>query len=238
MRPQYVMFLAFALLTGNFLCLIIDGAWFGSTDLTLMGYLTGMNNLQTASWTAIFTVPYNFFTHGFPKMILWDFSFFSGALEIVRWFLFVLSIGAIYALAQEQVYLAGDRILFKSITFKWNLRRGIVGIISVTLFILAITIVTFITGSGIMSIYILMILPGLIDKVIELRGMSASSLEVLFINLVPFTTFLVFFIFYFLLTFKIIMFINSIDTKIWNKIPNRIKGEPMIIKNNSARQTI
>lgn len=101
MSKNFWMFLAFCLLVGNFLCLIMDGAWFQSADVTLMGYLTGMTNLQTASWTAIFTVPFNIFTHGFPKLILWDFSFLQGGLGIIRWFLFIFSIGAIFALAQE-----------------------------------------------------------------------------------------------------------------------------------------
>lgn len=101
MSKNFIMFLAFCLLVGNFLCLIIDGVWLQTEDVTLMGYLTGMNNLQTASWTAIFTVPFNFFTHGFPKMILWDFSFLQGGMGIIRWFLFIFSIGAIFAMAQE-----------------------------------------------------------------------------------------------------------------------------------------
>lgn len=99
MRPQFIMFLAFCLLIGNILCLIMDGAWLGATDVTLMSYLTGMTSLQTASWTAIFTVPYGFFTHGLPRMLLWDFSFFSGSWAIVRWILFTISIGAIFAVA-------------------------------------------------------------------------------------------------------------------------------------------
>jgi hypothetical protein len=95
------MFLVFCLLIGNFLCLIIDGVWFQADDVSLMGYLTGMNNLKTASWTMIFTVPFNFFTHALPRMLLWDFSFLSGGLSIVRWFLMVISVGAIWAVAQE-----------------------------------------------------------------------------------------------------------------------------------------
>ena len=101
MKPHFVMFLAFILLIGNMLCCIIDGAWLGSDDVTLLGYLTGMNNLQTSSWTAVFTVPFNFFTHGFPKLILWDFSFFTGNWQIIQYILCVISIGAIYAMAQE-----------------------------------------------------------------------------------------------------------------------------------------
>lgn len=99
MRPQYIMFLAMCLLLGNIICVVIDGAWLGAADATIMGYLTGVTNLQTASWTAIFTVPFAFFTHGLPKLLLWDFSFFSGSWAIVRWILFIFSIGAIWAIA-------------------------------------------------------------------------------------------------------------------------------------------
>jgi hypothetical protein len=98
------MFLASVLLIGNLLCLIIDGSWLGSTDATVMGYLTGGITLNSASWTAIFTIPFAFFTHGFPRLISWDFSFFSGGLGIIRWFLFIISIGAIWAVAQEFRY--------------------------------------------------------------------------------------------------------------------------------------
>lgn len=101
LSKNFVMFLAFCLLVGNFLCLVIDGVWFQADDVNLMGYLTGMNNLGTGSWATVFTAPIGFFTHGFPKMIMWDFSFLQGSFQIVQWFLFIFSIGAIFAMAQE-----------------------------------------------------------------------------------------------------------------------------------------
>lgn len=102
MSHKFIMFLAMILIVGNLMCLIIDGAWLGANDLTLMQYLTGMNALQTASWTAIFTVPVGFFTHGLPKMLFWDFSFFDGAAgQLIRWLMFVITIGAIWAVGQE-----------------------------------------------------------------------------------------------------------------------------------------
>jgi hypothetical protein len=100
MRPQLIMYLAFCLLTGNLLCLMMDGAWIGAEDVNLMGYLTGMSNLQTASWTVIFTVPIGFFTHGLPRMLLWDFSFFYGSWELIRWLMMAISIGVLWGVAQ------------------------------------------------------------------------------------------------------------------------------------------
>lgn len=100
MNHKFVFFLAFTLLTCNILCLIIDGAWLGAEDLSLMQYLTGMSG-SSLNWTAIVTLPIGFVTHGLPKMLFWDYSFLSGGLGIIRWLLMFISIGAIWALAQE-----------------------------------------------------------------------------------------------------------------------------------------
>jgi len=99
MSKQFIMFLAFVLLVGNILCLILDGDWIGSTDVGILQALTGMKSLETATYSSIFTVPYNFLTTGFPKLITWDFSFLQGSLGIIRWFLFIISIGAVWAMA-------------------------------------------------------------------------------------------------------------------------------------------
>lgn len=101
MRPQYIMFLAFALIVGNLLCLIIEGGYFGAEDVTLMNYLTGYSGVEAAGTWAVPKMIAGFFTHGFPKLIMWDFSFFSGGLAIIKWILFVFSIGAIYAIARD-----------------------------------------------------------------------------------------------------------------------------------------
>lgn len=101
MHNKFIMFLACMLLVGNMACLVADGAWLGAEDLNLMQYLTGYSTTETMSWTAVIMVPVAFFTHGLPKLIFWDFSFFSGELAIIRWFLFIVSIGAVWAVAQE-----------------------------------------------------------------------------------------------------------------------------------------
>jgi hypothetical protein len=95
------MYLAFCLLVGNFLCLILDASSFGSTDLNLMNYLLNYSSTQTSNGIPVITASVFFFTHGLPKMLLWDFSFLSGGLQIVRWFLMILSIGAVWAIAQD-----------------------------------------------------------------------------------------------------------------------------------------
>jgi len=101
MRPQMIMFFALILIVCNLMCLIMDGAWLGAEDLSLMNYLTGYDSFQSAGVFAIVTVPFGFFLHGVPKMLFWDFSFLSGGLEIIKWVMMTLSIGAVFALGIE-----------------------------------------------------------------------------------------------------------------------------------------
>lgn len=99
MRPQMVMFFIFVLLVGNFLCLIADGDWFSATDTSEVSTLVG-HNVDSSGGIPIFSQVVGFFQM-FWKAISWDFSFLEGGLQIIRWFLFVLTIGAVYAMAQE-----------------------------------------------------------------------------------------------------------------------------------------
>jgi len=101
MRHTFIMYLAFSLIVCNLTCLIIDGAWLGAEDLTLMQNLTGFGSIKAAGMFGVFTMFVGFLTHGLPRLIMWDYSFLSGGLQIIRWILFTFSIGAMWAIAQE-----------------------------------------------------------------------------------------------------------------------------------------
>ena len=100
MRPQWITFLAFVVFASNILCAIIDGVWLANTDMNLMNYLTGYS-----SWfqgiIPIVAPAVGFLTHGLPKLILWDFSFLSGGLGILKWILMSISVGTIFGIVQE-----------------------------------------------------------------------------------------------------------------------------------------
>ena len=99
MRPQMVMFFIFILLVGNLLCLMADGDWIGTEDTSQMNTLVG-TQIDSSGGIPIVSQVVGFFKM-FWKAISWDFSFLEGSLQIVRWFLFVLTVGAVYAMAQE-----------------------------------------------------------------------------------------------------------------------------------------
>jgi len=49
---------------------------------------------------AIPKMAWGFFTHGIPKLILWDYSFLEGEWAIVKWvILYPISAGVVYGMA-------------------------------------------------------------------------------------------------------------------------------------------
>lgn len=89
------MFLAFVLLVGNLLCVLLEGGALGPEDLSLMNYLTGYTGVEAAGAWGVPKMILGFFTTGFPRLIMWDFSFFQGGYELIRWLLMSITIGAI-----------------------------------------------------------------------------------------------------------------------------------------------
>jgi hypothetical protein len=92
-------FFVFILIFGNILCLMADGAWLGTEDQDEMAALTG-HEVQESGGIPIITPVVNF-AQAFWHVVSWDFSFFEGGLQIIRWFLLTLTAIAVFAIAQE-----------------------------------------------------------------------------------------------------------------------------------------
>ena len=75
------------------------GDWFGTEDQSQMNALTG-HNINSAADVAIATQNPNFLVKLW-RAISWDFSFLEGGLQIIRWVLFCLTAGAVFAIGQE-----------------------------------------------------------------------------------------------------------------------------------------
>ena len=92
-------FFVFILFVGNIMSIIADGGWLGAEDLAQTNALLGID-VKDSGGIPIITPLINFATQ-FWRVVSWDFSFFPGDLQIIRWFLLVLSAMAIYAIVQE-----------------------------------------------------------------------------------------------------------------------------------------
>ena len=103
MGPKLTMFILFVFFLGNFMSLMVEGDWFGSSDVDLANDLTGYSIVEL-SGAGFWTIPkmgLGFVTNGLPKVLLWDYSFFVGDWALFRLFLiFVISAPIIWAIAQ------------------------------------------------------------------------------------------------------------------------------------------
>ena len=98
-KAHLFMYLAFILLMSNIISMLLDGSWVSAEDLNLMNWLTGYTSYEAAGAWAIPALGWGFLTEGLPRMIMWDFSFLRGALEIIRWIFMTLSVGVVGGLA-------------------------------------------------------------------------------------------------------------------------------------------
>ena len=103
MGSKLLMFCVFVFITGTLISLVWSGAWFGSTDISIMQQLTGYDNTYAAGTggITILTMAGGFITHGLPTIFLWDYPFLNGAAGIIKWiFLYPITIGMIWGFAQ------------------------------------------------------------------------------------------------------------------------------------------
>jgi len=92
MRPQYVMFLGLLLAGGTLIGLTSGGNWLDSSDLSTINSMSVFKDASLfGTWSV--TVPnVDFFFTGMKSLMMFDFAFFTGGLQIFQWFL-VLTIG-------------------------------------------------------------------------------------------------------------------------------------------------
>lgn len=99
MSSKYIMFLGFCWIGCTFVALAIEGSFFNTEELNTINALTGYSTLDMGGVWGIPKLAIGFFTTGFPKLIMWDYSFFTGNYEIIRWFLIAtLSLGAVWGM--------------------------------------------------------------------------------------------------------------------------------------------
>ena len=105
---NWLNFLAFSWLISTLICLIIEGAFFGSAQT---GILAGLSVFNHYDFAGIITVPViNFdFWQSIVRLLTWDYSFYQGGYSILRLF-FVASLtpGAVWAIVQACLWLWGN----------------------------------------------------------------------------------------------------------------------------------
>lgn len=101
MSAKLMSFLAWMWVICTFVCLALEGTFFGTNELNTLNYLTGYSTIQSAGIWGVPSLLIGFFTYGFPRLLLWDYSFLSGGgYSMIRFILIaVFSTGAVWGLA-------------------------------------------------------------------------------------------------------------------------------------------
>jgi len=100
MSVRWIAGLSFVWILGTLVSLIIEGAWLGAGELNIMNSLTGFSVIEVGGIMGIPKMAIGFLTHGLPKLISWDYAFFTGKFTIFRWIMIPFSVAIIWGLIQ------------------------------------------------------------------------------------------------------------------------------------------
>lgn len=95
MSVRWIAGLSFVWILGTLVSLIIEGAWLGTEDLSIINSMTGYSVIEMGGIMGIPKMAIGFFTHGLPKIISWDYAFFTGRLFILRVIMTISFSGAV-----------------------------------------------------------------------------------------------------------------------------------------------
>ena len=107
---RMIMFLGFLFVGFTLVARTMEGAYFGATDVALLNDLTVIRSFSLFGWFNVPVLNVDFFTVGLPKLIQWDYPFFEGGYEIVKYLLYTLSIGAVFGLFTIAIVVASSLI--------------------------------------------------------------------------------------------------------------------------------
>lgn len=81
---KMLSFLIFAWFTSTVICLIVEGSWVGGTENTVINDLAAFTTLKIGGLATI-PVPNLQFFRGIFRVLLWDYSFYTGDFAILRY---------------------------------------------------------------------------------------------------------------------------------------------------------
>ena len=103
-------FLAMCWFISTLICLVLEGSYFGSSQTSI---INDLGVLTTFSIGNLLVVPvFNInFVQGIVRILLWDYSFYTGGWEIIRWFwVCTLSSAAVWGTIQSFIWLYGQAL--------------------------------------------------------------------------------------------------------------------------------
>ena len=93
MNIKWIMGIGFIFFVGTLLSHIGAGSWFGADEVEIYNSLTVIRGYNVLG---LFTIPWvnvDFVTVGLPKLLSWDYAFFGGEYEIMRYLFYTITMG-------------------------------------------------------------------------------------------------------------------------------------------------
>ena len=100
MSVRWIAGLSFVWVLCTVVSLIMEGAWVGGEELSVMNSLTGYSVVDVGGVVGVFKMSFGFLTHGLPKIISWNYAFFTGNFAILRWVMVSFSVAVIWGIFQ------------------------------------------------------------------------------------------------------------------------------------------
>lgn len=94
----------FLFIIGTIFCLMGEGGWFGTEEVSFINQMTGYSTIQIqeAGGWGFALQALGFITYGIPKMITWNYWFFDDSYAaLFKWtFLYAISAGVLWSIVQ------------------------------------------------------------------------------------------------------------------------------------------
>lgn len=105
-------FVAFTWVMSTILCLVLEGSWLGTTENTVINDLTAFN-FQSVANIATMPVSALYFFRGIFRMLLWDYSFYTGDYTFLRYlWLAVFNSPIVYMFSRDFVHVTANVLSF------------------------------------------------------------------------------------------------------------------------------
>lgn len=85
-NPKFISFYTMVYFISVLICLVIEGSYLGSGQSEIINNLIPFNVIKIGGVVPIPAINVEFFTQALPKILTWDYSFYTGGYEILRWF--------------------------------------------------------------------------------------------------------------------------------------------------------
>lgn len=95
---KFIMFLVFGFVGCTLISRILEGAFINATDVEILNQLSVFRDVQVLNLFSVPALNLEFFTKGLPHLLTWDYPFFEGTWNLVRYFFYVLSIGVMWGI--------------------------------------------------------------------------------------------------------------------------------------------